>query len=121
MKSKIAIEGMEFYSFHGFYKEEQIIGGRYIVDAYISYDPGDDWLSDELASTINYEKIYELVKEEMALPSKLIETVCRRIFDRILSNTQTLIKKELIVKVKVTKYSPPVKGIVNNVFVEIEG
>ena len=31
----IGLEGMKFFAYHGFYEEERIIGGDYIVDVYI--------------------------------------------------------------------------------------
>ena len=34
--SMIAIEGMEFYSYHGCFKEEKEIGTHFIVDFYCS-------------------------------------------------------------------------------------
>ena len=32
---QIALEGMEFFAFHGYYDEEQKIGNKYGVDLYI--------------------------------------------------------------------------------------
>ncbi len=37
---KIIIEDMEFYAFHGHYKEEQIVGNRFLVDLEIETRPG---------------------------------------------------------------------------------
>ena len=34
----IQIENMEFYAFHGHYREEQIVGNRFIVDLTIETD-----------------------------------------------------------------------------------
>jgi dihydroneopterin aldolase len=120
MKSKIAIEGMAFYAYHGFYEEEQKIGGKYFVDVYLQYDSADSWLSDDLSQTINYEMIYQLVKTEMDIPTKLIETLCRRIFDKVKEKSEITIGKSVFVSIKVTKNNPPVNGL-SNVFVELEG
>lgn len=120
MKSKIAIEGMAFYAYHGFYEEEQKIGGKYLVDVYLQYDSADSWLSDDLSQTINYEIIYQLVKTEMDIPTKLIETLCRRIFDKVKQKSEITIGKSVSVTIKVTKNNPPVNGL-SNVFVELEG
>ena len=32
---QIALEGMEFFAFHGYYDEEQKIGNKYGIDLYI--------------------------------------------------------------------------------------
>ena len=34
----IQIENMEFYSFHGHFREEQIVGSRFLVDLTIETD-----------------------------------------------------------------------------------
>ena len=31
----IGVEGLQFYSHHGYYKEEQVLGGKYVVDIYL--------------------------------------------------------------------------------------
>ena len=36
----IALEGMRFFAYHGFYPEENIIGTNYVVDVYITADFG---------------------------------------------------------------------------------
>jgi 7,8-dihydroneopterin aldolase/epimerase/oxygenase len=121
MNSKIAVEGMEFYSYHGFYKEEQKIGGKYIVDAYLQFQSDEKWLLDELSKTINYEKVYGIVTTEMAIPSKLIETVCKRIFDKVKQFAESDVKDTVQVRIKVTKCSPPINGLIGQVYVELEG
>jgi 7,8-dihydroneopterin aldolase/epimerase/oxygenase len=51
---KIAIEGMRFYAFHGLLKEEQIIGGNYIVDVYLDASIEKASENDDIKSTIDY-------------------------------------------------------------------
>jgi 7,8-dihydroneopterin aldolase/epimerase/oxygenase len=114
---KIAIEGMMFYAHHGFYKEEEVLGGKYGVDVYMHADIDLASLQDELGKTINYERIYTLTKLEMEIRSKLIEHLCGRILRAIKLQYPTLGH----VLVRVSKYSPPVKGNVERVYVELEG
>ena len=79
--STISIEQMEFYAYHGCFKEEQIIGTRFLVDLYLETDTKKAEKTDELADTVNYQEVYLLVKKEMDIKSKLLEHVGRRILD----------------------------------------
>jgi dihydroneopterin aldolase len=116
----IALEGMRFHAFHGFYEEERIIGNEFILDVLVNTDISMASMSDELyvgmpggpqkAATVNYETIYLLCKAEMSQPTKLLETLVDRIAERIsdhFSNvTGTL--------VRLRKLSPPLGGRVDS-------
>ena len=112
----IAVEGLQFYSHHGYYKEEQVLGGKYVVDIYMHLNITEAADSDELSKTINYEEIYRLTKLEMEVHAKLIEHVCQRILQKIKAKYPTLDH----IKVRVSKYNPPLKGNVERVYVELE-
>jgi dihydroneopterin aldolase len=112
----IAVEGLQFYAHHGYHKEEQILGGKYTVDIYMTTNIDEAAKTDELKKTINYEQIYLLTKAEMEVHAKLIEHVCKRIIDRINARYPTVTH----LKVRVSKHSPPLKGHVDRVFVELE-
>jgi 7,8-dihydroneopterin aldolase/epimerase/oxygenase len=79
----IRIEGMEFFAYHGCFKEEQVIGTRFIADVTIETDTSQAEITDDLKQTINYQAVYKLVKTEMEQKSHLLEHVARRILDSI--------------------------------------
>jgi dihydroneopterin aldolase len=111
----IAIEGMEFYAYHGYYPEEQLIGTGYLVDVYVTVNTVAVVKSDELSDTVNYETIYRISKMEMSKNSKLIETVAQRIIDRIKSifdNIESL-------TVRISKLNPPLGSSVQRTFIEL--
>ena len=112
----IAVEGLQFYSHHGYYKEEQVLGGKYMVDIYMKLNIDEASVTDDLSKTINYEEIYQLTKTEMEVHAKLIEHVCKRILDKIKSKYPNLDH----VRVRVSKHNPPLKGSVERVYVELE-
>lgn len=112
----IAVEGLQFYSHHGYYKEEQILGGKYTVDIYMNLNIDEAAATDDLKKTINYEEVYLLTKAEMEVHARLIEHVCKRILDKIKAKYPDLIS----LKVRVSKYNPPLKGSVERVYVELE-
>jgi dihydroneopterin aldolase len=113
----IAVEGLQFYSHHGYYKEEQVLGGKYMVDIYMKIDFDEAAATDDLKKTINYEEVYQLTKQEMEVHARLIEHVCKRILDKIKQRYPAL----QYIKVRVSKHNPPLKGNVERVYVELEG
>ncbi|MCW3124645.1 MAG: folB [Bacteroidetes bacterium] len=112
----IGVEGLQFYSHHGYYKEEQVLGGKYVVDIYMKTNLAEAAATDQLTKTINYEQIYQITKVEMEAHSKLIEHVCKRILDAV----KGAFPEINYIKVRVSKHNPPLKGNVERVFVELE-
>ncbi len=116
MKHKIEVNGIKLYAFHGCLEEEARIGGHYVVDVTIITDFSEAANTDDLSKTVDYVYVNAIVKEEMAIRSKLIETVGQRILSRI--------KTELIgvleLSVKITKLTPPINGDVDSVAIVIE-
>jgi len=97
--AKILLEGMEFFAYHGHYKEEQIIGTKFIVDLEMEFETGEAEHSDHLSDTINYQDVYQVVKKEMEINAHLLESVARRILDAVMKSFP-LVKS---VKVKIQK------------------
>ena len=112
----ISVEGIQVYAYHGCLEEEGKIGGQYIVDIRINTDFSEAALTDDLTKTIDYVDVYRIVKQEMAIRSKLIEHVGKRILDKIKSNFTTI----KTCKVKISKLNPPMNGNVDRVSVELE-
>ncbi len=79
----IELAGMEFFSYHGHYDEEQIVGSRFVVDLKVNADFSRASMSDDLFDTVDYQELYAIVAEEMAIPSKLLESVAKRIIERL--------------------------------------
>ncbi len=115
--SVISIEGMEFFAYHGCFKEEQIIGTKFNVDLFIETDTSVAEESDNLHDTVNYLAVYQSVKEEMDTTSKLLEHVGRRILKRIRKDFPTIVHA----KIKIKKLNPPLGGKMDFVSLELEG
>ena len=112
----ITVEGINVYAYHGCLEEEGKIGGNYRVDVYMKTDFSEAALLDDLTKTIDYVEVYDIVKTEMAIRSKLIEHAGQRIMDKLMSR----LKPIKSCKVRVTKYNPPMNGNVEKVSIEIE-
>lgn len=105
MTGKISLEGLEFHAFHGVYPHERESGNWFEVDIAVEADIPEQ-ISDDLTRTVNYETLYQLVKEEMEKPSKLLETVGERIIKRVLGG----LPEAEAVELKLAKINPPIGG-----------
>jgi len=110
----ISLEGLEFFAYHGFYPEEQKIGNKYSVDLKVFADLSG-FKEDNLAKTINYELLYELVEQAMKKPKKLLEEIAICLAQSVLE-TFSLCQK---VAVSVAKYNPPIGGICHKAQISI--
>ncbi len=115
--SVISIEGMEFFAYHGCFKEEQIIGTKFNVDLFLKTDTTIAEQSDNLNDTVNYLAVYQSVKDEMQTKSKLLEHVGRRILNRIKNDFPMVVS----VRIKIKKLNPPLGGKMDFVSLEMEG
>ena len=111
---QIKIENMEFYSFHGHFKEEQIVGNKFIVDLSIETDMKVPSESDNLKDAVDYQRVYQIIKVEMEKKSHLLEHIAGRIIDAIYSEMKGIQK----LTVKVSKMNPPMGGKIGSVSVE---
>lgn len=104
--SVISIEGMEFFAYHGCFKEEQLIGTKFIIDLFITVDTSKAEVSDSLQDTVNYQEVFQLVKKEMEETSKLLEHVGKRILKSAKEKFPQIEKATL----KIRKMNPPLGG-----------
>jgi 7,8-dihydroneopterin aldolase/epimerase/oxygenase len=109
----IEIEDMEFFAYHGCFKEEQIVGNRFVVNLSITADCQEAAASDKLSEAIDYQKAYLIVKAEMKQKSFLLEHVAARILNSLYLQFPQIIQAT----VKVSKINPPMGGQMKNVSV----
>ncbi|MEO1053424.1 MAG: dihydroneopterin aldolase [Bacteroidota bacterium] len=103
---QIALEGLEFYAYHGYYEEERQNGNKFSVDVSVDTDLTGAAETDKLSQALNYEQLYSIVKDEMEEPSKLLEHIGQRIIDRVFDEFGQV----ELVRVSVSKYNPPLGG-----------
>ncbi|MCY1634404.1 dihydroneopterin aldolase [Marinifilum sp. D737] len=107
----IELEGMEFYAYHGCFKEEQIVGNKFTVYVRMEYDETKAAQSDCIGDALNYQRAYEKIKEQLQIKSHLLEHVCQRILDMLYENFPELQHAT----VKVSKMNPPMGGQIEKV------
>ena len=109
----IKVTNINVYSFHGCLDEEAKIGSEYRVDVEVKADLKKSAKTDELIDTVDYVHLNYIVKQEMAIRSKLLEEVAQRILDRFF-NEILMVKKATV---SVAKINPPIGGNVAEVAV----
>jgi len=102
----IELEEMRFWAFHGCLESERSKGNLFLVDFRGELDMRKAAGSDKLEDTVNYGLVYDLVKEEMSMPSDLLENVAGRIVRRIAEKFPEFVR----FSVRVSKRRPPVEG-----------
>ncbi|MEM8893934.1 MAG: dihydroneopterin aldolase [Bacteroidota bacterium] len=118
MKNKssvIRLEAMDFYSYHGYFDEEQKIGNRFTVDVALHTNIDNAGKNDELGETVDYGQVYEVVSSVMKSPSKLLETIATDINSDVLQAFPTVQQ----VTSKVAKHNPPIGGVCEKASVEL--
>lgn len=110
---KIQVNNIKLYAYHGCLEEEAKIGSWYRVDLEVEADLSKSSKTDELSDTVDYVHLNHIVKEEMAIRSKLLEEVAKRILDRMFLELE-MIKKATVC---VAKINPPIGGNVQEVVI----
>jgi len=112
----ITVEGIRVFAFHGHLPEEAVLGGHFIVNVWVTADTSEVEKTDDLNDTVDYVKIIEIVKQQMAIRSDMIERPARRIVDAILP-----LNKVQKVTVEVEKIQPPIDATFDKISVTTEG
>ncbi|MFI1772609.1 dihydroneopterin aldolase [Thalassobellus citreus] len=112
---KIKVENIRVFAYHGCLKEETKIGSDYRVDLEVDADLQNSAKTDDLSDTVDYVFLNRIIKEEMDIASQLLETVAKRILNRIF-NEDKLVKKATV---WVSKLNPPIGGDVAKVTIKM--
>jgi dihydroneopterin aldolase len=107
--AQLVLHDMEFYAHHGHFDEEQIIGGHFRVNLVIDTDISRAAETDHLQDALDYSKVYQAIRREMEVPSKLLEHLAQRIVNAVYSVSGNISK----VTVTVSKMNPVIGGKMN--------
>ncbi|EAZ80083.1 dihydroneopterin aldolase [Algoriphagus machipongonensis] len=112
---KVSLEGIEFHAYHGAYPEENVLGNRFTLDLELETDFKKAMLQDDLKSTVDYTKLYKIIKDRMDVRVKLLEHLGHLIIEDILKYYPDT--KEI--KITLKKHHPSLGGLVKYSAVEI--
>lgn len=101
----IELTGMEFHAYHGCLEKERTEGNLFKVDLKMEAFLKKAAKSDSLSDTVDYGEIYRTVREQMEIPSNLLEHVAWRITEAVAGKFDAV-----ALVVKVSKHNPPVDG-----------
>ncbi len=101
--SYVSLRELRFHARHGVSPQETVVGADFIVSLRLGYNIERAMITDDVRDTLSYADVYEVVKREMAVPSKLLEHVAGRIADALLLAFPAIISVDL----SVTKVNPP--------------
>ena len=102
----IQLHDMEFYAYHGVLEEEKQKGNTFLVNISLQMPVPEGCMSDRLDDTLNYQTIYDIVRDEMLVPSELLEHLVWRIRARLLAECPVISH----LTVRVSKKNPPLGG-----------
>jgi len=115
VSSQISLEGLRFHAFHGVLPQERQTGHDYVADVTVAYDASRAMASDDIRDALNYAEVYQAVKEEMAVPSALLEHVCGRIARHLFD----AFKEIDAVRIRLMKVNPPMGADCQGASVEL--
>ena len=114
---KITIKNLEVFCNHGVYKEENVLGQKFLVDAELFLPTRKAGRSDEMADSVSYGDVCRLISKEMKKQNdNLLERVAERLAEQILLQF-ALIKT---VRIEVKKPWAPVMTHLDYASVSIE-
>lgn len=115
MTSYILLENLRFYAYHGVAPQETLVGNEYTVSLRLKTDITRAMESDDVTDTVNYAEIYQAVKTEMDVPSKLLEHVAGRIVNHLFNEFPSIEHIDL----KLSKRNPPMGADIESAGVEV--
>jgi 7,8-dihydroneopterin aldolase/epimerase/oxygenase len=107
----IHLNNLQFYSFHGLYVEEKLLGGEFEVNAEILVESEANVTA--IGQTVDYTAIYAVIKKQMSVPTELLETLSQNIVNAI----GPLDKRIKRVSINIKKIHPPIEQFTGNVAV----
>jgi dihydroneopterin aldolase len=102
---QVHLKEVRFYAYHGLDEGEDVLGGEYEVSLSASYMPKEIPVLS-ITETIDYAILYNLVKQRMRRPAKLLETLVTEIASEIFakfSNVENVV-------ISIHKLQPPIQN-----------
>lgn len=116
MTATIEIDGLRLYAHHGVMEQERTVGNLFEVSASLRYPVYRAIEGDDVSQTLNYAEAIEVIRREMAQPSRLLEHAAGRIV-RALRNEFPAIESG---RLTLRKLTPPCSVELNWVGVTLD-
>ena len=103
----ILLKNVLFFAHHGVAPQETVTGNEFYINLRLK--------TDFKHATISYADIYAILKQEMEIPSKLLEHVCGRIATRLFQEFPGIEE----IEIKLSKRNPPMGADIDSAGVEM--
>ena len=113
---EISLESLRFFARHGVLDFEREAGNEFIVDLSVKVRVEEAVRDDELNATVSYAELFEIIKEEMEKPRRLLEKVALEIAFKIKSSFPAVESG----KIEIKKVRPPVASMIGSASVSFE-
>ena len=111
----IALNNLRFYSRHGVLEHEKEYGNEFIVNLSVVIPFREELAADSLENTASYADLFEIVRDEMNISRRLLETVALSIKTRLLNRFPMIVKGFISIE----KVHPPIQGMIGSASVTL--
>lgn len=112
--TSIELKDIRLHGRHGLYEGESKTGNLYHIDLAVKFDEANEHIKS-LRQTINYVRLYDILKQRMQTPVALLETIGDEIVQQI-KNEYPIVKEILI---SIYKMQPPIENFEGKVGVTL--
>ena len=113
--SYILLKEIRCFGYLGVGPEEYVIVNEYLIDVKLNVDISKAARTDEVTDTVNYAEVHQVIKNEMAIPSKLLEHVSGRIIQKLFDQFPCIEEIEL----RLSKRNPPMGADIESAGIEL--
>ena len=115
MDSYIILKNIRFFAQHGVAPQERLVGNEFILNLKLKVDVSLAIETDEVSHTVSYADVYQSVKKEMEISSRLLEHVGGRIIKRLFHDFPTIEE----IKLSLMKRNPPMGADIEAAGIEL--
>lgn len=115
MECCIFLEQLRFFAYHGVGAQEAVTGNEFTVDLRLTCQVEKAVESDNVDDTVSYADVYNAIRDEMEIPSRLLEHVAGRMVKRLYRDFPLIQKIDL----KLSKRNPPMGADIRAAGVEL--
>lgn len=113
--SYISLENCRFYAYHGVAPQETKIGNEFLISLRLKTNISRAIETDDVVDTISYADVHKTIKDEMAIPSQLLEHVCGRIAQQLFREFPAIEE----IEIKLSKRNPPMGADIDSAAIEM--
>jgi 7,8-dihydroneopterin aldolase/epimerase/oxygenase len=111
----IQVHKVLLHAFHGIYPEERLLGNTFEINLDVIYEEGDNEF-DNIASTIDYTRLYEIIKSRMRTPTALLEKLAKDIIDEVKNQFPFVCE----ISISIYKLNMPIENFQGKIGVRLE-